>query len=228
MSRYPDWKAIIRPIIRPIIDRFISRRAKQVRYIECSDWSLRTVSSARRPPLYSYPRLFTVKGPISFFSCFLSKQRLRHWIARPFRVDGKSYTSGGPLHEKWCRLRSLNCCAVQHSVFVRASRWIETAMADMAGLLPTIKCSNCNAEVEISAMAEHVCVQVPQGETMSFVWCAIVCQFTYGLSQLRLPRRLQILRIQFPTRPGLQMLDLCRGLLHRKPRDQVYPELTLQ
>ncbi|KAJ9199181.1 hypothetical protein DTO164E3_4885 [Paecilomyces variotii] len=40
-------------------------------------------------------------------------------------------------------------------------------MADMAGLLPTIKCSNCNAEVEISAMAEHVCVQVPQASPVS-------------------------------------------------------------
>ncbi|KAL1984181.1 hypothetical protein VTN96DRAFT_9402 [Rasamsonia emersonii] len=29
--------------------------------------------------------------------------------------------------------------------------------ADLAGLLPTIKCSNCNMNVEISAMGEHVC-----------------------------------------------------------------------
>jgi hypothetical protein len=34
----------------------------------------------------------------------------------------------------------------------------------MMGLLPTIKCSSCNMDVEISAMGEHVCANVSKCE----------------------------------------------------------------
>ena len=33
------------------------------------------------------------------------------------------------------------------------------ARSQMSGFLPTIKCSNCNIEIEISMMGDHVCSQ---------------------------------------------------------------------
>lgn len=34
---------------------------------------------------------------------------------------------------------------------------------DLAGILPTIKCSNCGTDVEISAMGDHVCSKPAPG-----------------------------------------------------------------
>lgn len=47
----------------------------------------------------------------------------------------------------------------------------ETVMAtmDVAGFLPTIKCSSCNLDVEISAMGEHICAAARECMSHSFV-----------------------------------------------------------
>jgi hypothetical protein len=50
---------------------------------------------------------------------------------------------------------------------------------DMAGLLPSIKCSNCSTDVEISAMGEHVCPRTRQ--RMEFLVPAVMVMVLISL-----------------------------------------------
>ena len=42
----------------------------------------------------------------------------------------------------------------------------------MAGLLPTVKCSSCNVDIEISMMGDHVCSGSPSEATEAEPWLA--------------------------------------------------------